>query len=306
MSHFGNLLRVPLATATTAQLRSGEERSCQAIEHRRATLNFELIVQPPSDIPDEAHWIVVRGGHIVIEAGVETLPFGPTPPVDAHLEQHFLGLLDGHAVWAVDVDDHEEPHDWHEFVHLRGLYGRVPDHQWVAAGRAEQIVQWDRTHRYCGRCGAGTRHHAKDRARECPECRLLAYPRLAPAVIVLVEKGDEILLAHGAQFPQRFFSTLAGFVEAGESLEGTVHREIKEEVGIAVTDVTYFDSQPWPFPNSLMVGFTAKWAGGDLVIQEDEIVEAGWYRADDLPPCPIGGMSIAGWLIKDWLDRRNR
>lgn len=121
---------------------------------------------------------------------------------------------------------------------------------------------------------------------------------------MLVEREDEILLAHGRQFPGRFFSTLAGFVEAGESLEQTVHREIKEEVGIEVTDVKYFDSQPWPFPHSLMIGFTAKYRSGDLVIQEDEIVEAGWYHADDLPPCPVGGMSIAGWLIQDWLDRR--
>jgi NAD+ diphosphatase len=269
-------------------------------------MQFDLIVEQPANLPTQAHWVVVRKGHVVVEAGAETLPFGDAPPVDDHLNKHFLGVLDGHAVWAIDIDDHVEPHDWHELVHLRGLYGRVPEQQWVAAGRAEQIVQWDRTHQFCGRCGTATHHHAKDRARECLNCGLLAYPRLSPAVIVLVEKDESILLAHGTQFPQRFFSTLAGFVEAGESLEDTVHREIREEVGIEVSDVSYFNSQPWPFPNSLMLGFTAKWVSGDLVIQEDEIVEAGWFTADDLPPCPIGGMSIAGWLVKDWLTRNSR
>lgn len=265
---------------------------------------FDLVVHPPDGLPADAHWIVVRAGHIAVGAGIEALPFGPEPPVDEELTRHFLGVLDGHAVWAVDVDDAVEPHDWHEMIHLRGLFGRVPDEQWVAAGRAEQIVQWDRTHRYCGRCGEPTAHHATDRARECPACGLLAYPRLNPAVIVLVERDDRILLAHGRQFPQRFFSTLAGFVEPGESLEETVHREIREEVGIEVADVTYFDSQPWPFPHSLMIGFTARHADGEIAIQEDEIVEAGWFPADDLPPCPVGGMSIAGWLVQDWLNRR--
>ena len=264
---------------------------------------LELLVQPPEDIPNESHWIVVRAGHVMVEAGAEALPFGPQPPAGGSSDRHFLGTLDGHGVWAIDFDESEEPPDWHELVHLRGLYGRLPEEQWVVAGRAEQIIQWDRTHRYCGRCGTETRHHTKDRARECPRCSQLAFPRLAPAVIMLIERDDEILLAHGRQFPRPFFSTLAGFVEAGESLEQTVHREVKEEVDIDVTDVSYFGSQPWPFPHSLMIGFTAKYAGGDIVIQEEEIVEAGWFRADNLPPYPTGRMSIAGWLIEDWLAR---
>jgi NAD+ diphosphatase len=137
----------------------------------------------------------------------------------------------------------------------------------------------------------------------------LAFPRLSPATITRVTRGEgddeEILLAWGRQFPGRFYSVLAGFVEPGESLEHCVVREIKEETNVDVDDVRYFASQPWPFPNSLMIGFTARYVGGDLVLQEDEIVAAEWFRADRLPPCPKGGMSIAGWLIEDWLNRRS-
>jgi NAD+ diphosphatase len=132
----------------------------------------------------------------------------------------------------------------------------------------------------------------------------MAFPRLSPAMIVLVEKGDQALLAWGRQFPGRFFSTLAGFVEPGESLEQAVEREVMEEVSLAVNDVRYFGSQPWPFPHSLMCGFHCTYESGEISIQEEEIVEADWFDATDLPPCPIGGMSIAGWLIQDWLQRR--
>lgn len=266
---------------------------------------FEPHVTPPPDTPqDEAHWIVVRSSRVVVEAGAEWLPFGARPPADAHQGQHFLGMLDGRPVWAVDIHDDVEPHDWHELVDLRTLYKRLPEDQWVLAGKAEQIIQWDRTHRFCGRCGEPTELHKSDRARQCPACGLLAYPRLAPAVIMLVERDDgRALLAHGRQFPGRFFSALAGFVEPGENLETCVAREIKEEVGIDVDQIRYFGSQPWPFPHSLMIGFTARYAGGDIVVQEEEIVEADWYSADNLPPCPRGGMSIAGKLIDDWVSR---
>jgi NAD+ diphosphatase len=122
---------------------------------------------------------------------------------------------------------------------------------------------------------------------------------------MLIERDDQVLLAWGRQFPGRFFSALAGFVEPGESLEQTVHREVREEVGISITDVKYFGSQPWPFPHSLMVGFGAQWDSGEITIQEEEIVEANWYTANDLPPIPRGGMSIASWLIEDWLSRQS-
>jgi NAD+ diphosphatase len=207
-------------------------------------------------------------------------------------------------VWAVEAAEGAEVPVGAQWLHLRKLYGSIPDQEWALAGRAAQIVSWDRDHRFCGRCGGRTEPEASDRARSCPGCRLLAFPRLTPAVIVLVERDDgRALLAWGRQFPGRFYSALAGFVEPGESLEEAVAREVKEEVGVDVCDVRYFGSPPWPFPHSMMIGFTARYAGGELELQESEIVDAGWYGPEELPPIPRGGMSIAGWLIDDWLER---
>jgi NAD+ diphosphatase len=164
------------------------------------------------------------------------------------------------------------------------------------AGRAVQIVAWDLTHRFCSRCATPTPPLAGERAKKCPACGLVSYPRLTPAVIVAVQRGNTILLARNAAFTAAFYSVLAGFVEPGETLEGTVRREIREEVGIEVRDIRYFGSQPWPFPHSLMIGFTANWAAGELRIDERELADAGWFAADALPTIPPK-LSIARRLI---------
>ncbi len=184
---------------------------------------------------------------------------------------------------------------------LRETFGALGEEGFLAAGIATQIIEWTATSRYCGRCATPTERVAGERCMRCPACNLLGYPRIAPAVIVLVRRGDEALLARGARFPLPFFSTLAGFVEIGETLEQTVAREIREEVGIEVTDARYFGSQPWPFPHSLMIGFTARWASGDIRCEPTEIVEAGWFRRDALPPVPPR-VSIARRLIDAWID----
>lgn len=250
----------------------------------------------------EGKWFVVdRRSNILVHDG--DIPRGSDAPVEG-LTVHLLGIDRGEPVWAVEAHEETEVPALAQWIHLRQLFGSVEEQDWALAGRAAQIVNWDRDHRYCGRCATPTDAHAADRARVCPKCGLMAYPRLTPAIITLVERDDgKALLAWGAQFPGRFYSALAGFVEPGESLEQCVVREVKEEVGIEVTDIRYFGSQPWPFPHSLMIGFQARYAGGELVPQESEIVDAGWYSPDDLPPVPRGGMSIAGWLIEDWLKR---
>jgi NAD+ diphosphatase len=186
-------------------------------------------------------------------------------------------------------------------VGLREGFALLGEAGFLAAGEATQVLEWVATSRYCGRCATPTERLPGERCMRCPACGLLAYPRIAPAVIVLVRRGAEALLARGARFPLPFFSTLAGFVEIGETLEQTVAREIREEVGIEVAGVRYFGSQPWPFPHSLMVGFTATWAGGDIRPDEKEILEAQWFRADALPPIPPR-LSIARRLIDAWLD----
>jgi NAD+ diphosphatase len=185
-----------------------------------------------------------------------------------------------------------------EFADLRGLWGLLPEEEFWLAGRAFQIMDWDRTHLFCGRCGAPMQAKRDERAKLCPACGLLSYPRVAPAIIVAVVRGDALLLARARRFPTAMYSVIAGFVDAGESLEECVHREVREEVGLAVRDLAYFASQPWPFPHSLMVAFTARHAGGEIRIDGREIVDAGWYRAGSLPRIPER-ISVARRLI-DW------
>lgn len=213
-----------------------------------------------------------------------------------------VGALDGAACTAIAVAPDAEAPRGFGWVDLRPLFVRVDGPTWAMAGRALQLLEWDRTSAFCGACGARTERVAAELARRCPVCKLSAYPRLAPAVIVLVERGDEALLAQPARFPA-FYSTLAGFVEPGETLEETIAREILEEVGVRVRDPRYFGSQPWPFPHSLMIGFHATWAEGEPKPDPQELGDARWFRFDALPTIPPK-ISIARALIDDWAARR--
>jgi NAD+ diphosphatase len=188
-------------------------------------------------------------------------------------------------------------------VGLRALHPSVPEDLFRAAGTALQKVEWLRTHGFCSRCGHATQRHPVHEAMVCPACGHLHFPRLAPAVIVLIERGREMLLARSPGFTKGVYSTVAGFVEPGESLEETVHREIREEVGVEVGNVRYFGSQPWPFPHSLMIGFTARWKSGDIRIDAKEIEDARWFSPEDMPPALPSPMSIARRLVDDFLAR---
>ena len=187
-----------------------------------------------------------------------------------------------------------------ELVGLRKLWGRLDDALFPIAGRANQLAHFAATHRFCGRCGGATARDPVERAFRCPACRLTCYPRISPAIITLVRRGDEALLATSGRFPVPFFSTLAGFSEVGESLEETLAREVREEVSLEVQNVRYFGSQPWPFPHSLMIGFTADYAGGEIKVDGVEIKEARFFRADALPQIPPR-LSIARRLIDAWV-----
>lgn len=261
---------------------------------------------PVLELPDGwagAVTVVVRDGNVLF---VDDHPDDVAPGAPRQV----LGTLDGAACFAVDLDGDGTPDVVVEelgdaLLPLMGLYGRVDDVRWTLAGRAVQLVAWDRTHRFCGRCGTATEPAPGERARRCPDCGLLAFPRLAPAVITLIERGDEALLARGRAFPVPMYSCIAGFVEPGETMEEAVHREVREEVGVELADVRYIASQPWPFPHSLMIGFEATWASGDIAVDGDEILDAQWFRADDLPMIPPG-MSIARTLIDRWVARQGR
>lgn len=187
-----------------------------------------------------------------------------------------------------------------EPVGLRELWALGGDCLFQTAGTAFQMMDWKRNSRFCPRCGASMSLADDDRAYACPECAYMFYPILNPAIIVAVTKGDELLLARSPHFPKGRYSVLAGFVEPGESLEETVEREVFEEVAVTVKDITYFGSQPWPFPHSLMLGFTARWDAGELAPDGKEIEDAGWFTPDTMPEIPPS-MSISRKLIDNWL-----
>ncbi len=213
--------------------------------------------------------------------------------------RHYLGLLDDADCWAFTLS--ALPTGFRA-VPLRAAMMQFPEPLMSLAGRAAQVLEWDRAHRFCGVCATPTGLHAQDRARTCPACGHVAYPRISPAMMALVwrENGPEkeLLLARSPHYAPGMFSALAGFVEPGESLEQCVVREVAEEVGVRVKNLRYFGSQSWPFPHSLMVAYTAEWVSGEIVPQESEIEAAGWFAIDALPGIPPR-FSIAGHLIRD-------
>jgi len=210
--------------------------------------------------------------------------------------RHYLGELAGVACVAVVLANDYVPPPPFRLSGLRALFFRLPEPLLAIAARAFQVAEWDRTHRFCGRCGTPTRDKAGERAKECPACGYVAYPRVSPAMMALVTRGNELLLARANRFPQAMYSALAGFVEPGETIEDCVRREVREEVGIEVEDITYFASQSWSFPHSLMIAYTAIYAGGELRPDGTEIADVRWFPVDALPNMPPS-LSIARRLI---------
>lgn len=213
----------------------------------------------------------------------------------------WVGALDGCDCAAVRLPADLDAPDGYALHGLRTFFTVWPAAQVLTAGAAAQLLDFEATHAFCGRCATPTVPEPKERARRCPSCGLVTYPRISPAVIVLVRRGREALLAHSGRFALPVFSTLAGFVEVGESLEDTVAREIREEVGIEVRELRYLGSQPWPFPHSLMVGYFAEYAGGDIRVDGQEILEARWFAPEALPMIPPP-LSIARRLIDAWVS----
>lgn len=220
------------------------------------------------------------------------------PDETVERERHRLGSLDSRDVFALPLGGAIAPP--FETFALRALAALLAPALFAVVGRAMHACDWLTTSRFCGRCGTATNRSATERCAVCPACQLHVYPRISPAIITLVRKGDLALLANNAKFPGAFYSTLAGFADIGESLEETLVREVREEVGVTVRNVRYFGSQPWPFPNSLMVAFTAEYDSGEILIDPTEIADAQWFAADALPMLPPP-LSIARRLIDDWL-----
>jgi NAD+ diphosphatase len=252
----------------------------------------------PESIPGNAHAFAFRGDRIlVIEHGEESYAIPDRDRLAGVCgEAHLLGELQGVSCIALDLGDGAEEPAGMRYVGLRSLFFKVPDPLLALAARAFQVVDFDRTHRYCGRCGTPTQPKQSERSRECPACKLIVYPRVAPAMMALVTRGKELLLARSHRFTSGVYSALAGFVEPGETIEDCIRREVREEVGVDVGDIHYFASQSWAFPHSLMIAYTADYAAGEIRVDDEEIADARWFALDALPKLPAN-VSIARRLI---------
>ena len=260
---------------------------------------------PPAKTGQPNWWFIFQKERLLVPAGpvADPVPCLAGPEIlGLKVDRpHYLGMLDGRPCYAGLVPAEVPAPEEMSWLGLRHYYGHQPEHFFWLAGRAFQILDWDRKHDFCGACGVEMRLKQDERAKECPACGAVSYPRLSPAVIVQVVRDGRILLARSPHFPKDMYSVLAGFVEPGETLEEAVEREIMEEVSISVKDVRYFGSQPWPFPDSLMIGFTAAYASGEISIDGEEIIDADWFAPDELPRLP-DSISISRSLIDHFLE----
>ena len=262
---------------------------------------FETAICRPDAPSDDDIVLLFAGDGLVLAAGALALPSRSDVAVLIPTETVHIGRFHGVAVATARLDRETLLPAGLEAIALRALHGHIDDEAWALAGRTFQLAEWDRTHRFCGVCGGPTVLRDDERARACTVCDFRAYPRHSPAVIVLITRGDdEVLLGRSARFPEGMYSTLAGFVDPGESAEDAVRREIREEAGIEITEPQWFGSQSWAFPHSLMLGFTAEWASGDIAGDDDELEDLQWFTRANLPVLPPPA-SIARRLLDSWL-----
>jgi len=270
---------------------------------------FVSSVKGPAEKADPAYWFLFRERKmLVVMSGAENSPPLVRDIRDTGIHpvrELYLGTLDGVHCYGAEIVGPIDPPEGMTFHGLRGIHGKLDESLFKIAFRAIHAIDWDRADQFCSRCGSKNRSKNDERAKECPQCGYVSFPRISPAIIVLVEHDGKALLARSPRFKEGFFSVLAGFVEPGEALEDAVRREVKEEAGIDVKNVRYFGSQPWPFPDSLMVGFTAEYAGGDIKIDDNEILDARWFSADDMPEIPAK-ISISRALIDSFLAKTQK
>ena len=250
--------------------------------------------------------------------GSYTIPLQDNPPTEVKPWTHLMNITpmpDGTPVTAYRIDSPpavtpaapivgyaataSQPPALQPFP-LRQSYYKLPRELYLKAGKCQELLYWDQNTRYCGVCGAPMRMDT-DISKKCTECGKEIWPQLATAVIVLIHRGDEVLLVRAKNFRTDFYGLVAGFVETGETLEEAVAREALEETGITITNIRYFASQPWPYPCGLMVGFHADYVSGEIHLQRSEIAKGGWFRRDNLPTIPEK-LSIARMLLDDWLQ----
>lgn len=237
--------------------------------------------------------------------GGYTIPLQEEPPIAEKPWTHIMNITpmeDGTEVKTYRIDSPITDDERYEMCGLRQSYYYLPKNLYLKAGKCQELLYWDQNTKYCGVCGAPMRMDT-DISKKCTECGKEIWPQLATAVIVLIHKGDEVLLVRAKNFKRDFFGLVAGFVETGETLEEAVAREALEETGVTITNIRYFGSQPWPYPCGLMVGFNADYVSGEIHLQKSEIAKGGWFRKDNLPNIPEK-LSIARMLLDAWIEEK--
>lgn len=255
---------------------------------------------------ERCNWFVFYKDQLLIEQTENgySIPRGTEPPVAVPIGSTIqtIGEMDGLPCKTYDlhtpISGNESPA--RQMVGLRASFDNLPFEQYNKAGKAYQILNWDHNSRYCPSCGVPTTQISPI-AKKCPQCRQEFYPRISPAIIVLIRKGDSILLVHARNFRGSFNGLVAGFLEPGETLEECVHREVMEETGLRINNLEYFGSQPWPYPSGIMIGFTADYESGEIKLQAEELNAGAFYTKDNLPEIPKK-LSLARSLIDSWLE----
>lgn len=248
--------------------------------------------------PGQGDGLILARGQAVVRSSTGWIHDALSPDAARVTDEPpiFLGHLDGQRLFVALADRPDEE----QVLSLRDALLASDGERAAVLNTAAQVLQWQRDHRFCGRCGHPTRMHERERAKWCDQCEIPFYPRLAPCVIVLIRNEGKLFLARSSRHRHNFYSLIAGFIEPGESAEDAVRREVAEETGLSVTNVRYHASQPWPFPHQLMLGYFADFAGGELRLQEDELAAADWFEPGHLPPVPPD-TTIAGRLISQAL-----
>ena len=254
-----------------------------------------------SELQSQDYLVVVKDQQLYVAESKIWQPFS-LAEIDRNTQINHLCILvekyQEKNCYVVELEGSYNPDD---LISLRSQMSLLSDDDYLLASRALQLVTWYRQHRFCGQCGRRTEHHAVDRALSCQPCNLTYYPKISPCIMCLITRGEECLLAHHNRHPDGMYSTLAGFVEAGESLEQTLHREVLEEVGLTVNKLSYFSSQSWPFPHQLMMGYFAEYESGDIVVDNDEVLDARWFHYTDLPLVPPPE-TLSGQLINQFIQ----
>ena len=268
--------------------------------------NFVFIPENINTSSETNVTIVLRNQEFLTSKASEYLIFEEEDLKWSEMEfqdKQVIGYLDNRPCFLAELTQDSLISENTSLTPLRNLLGKIPDSLFTICSRSIQLSDWQKNNQFCGVCGSKMFNHETERAMFCECNNVMIYPRISPCVIVLVTNGEDLLLAHNKNFPGTFYSTLAGFIEAGESAESAIHREIYEEVKVTVKNIEYFGSQSWPFPSQLMLGYHAEYLEGDITPDGLEIDKADWFNYKELPQVPTGNISISGQLIESYLAK---